>query len=346
MKRHTMERAAALLLAALLTVSLMGCGGGEEKPAAAAAGTQSTYDPLVLSCSEARYEAPARYLYDPEGRVVRKIQEQWDRVTEYTYHSGGNLETERVYDGGILTETREYDTRGNLLRTLQGEERSCAETYTYLYDSQDRLTEKTRLCGSDALEKWKYTYQADGGYCVEHADYIPGNQEWILHCHSLETYSSQGLLLQSEKDMDCMTQVSSLYRVLLDEQGNISRTRQENTYDGVYSMTEFYYENSYDAEGRLIGSDCFYTFQEILPYGTETQRILKEYRYSVSHTYDGSGRKLRERTEYAEGGYVTENTWTYDAEGNLLSYTGLDEYGSEVSEVFAYAPLSTVLLSQ
>lgn len=335
MKRAVLKkRIPALLLAAALILTMTACGSAEGSAAAEAPG-----DRLVLAYAEELYEAPARYLYDSQGRPVRKIQEDWNRVTEYTYHSTGELMEACVYDDGVLAEITQYDTRGNTLRVLYGEERTVEKAYTNSYDDQGRLQEQTCRTGEETLERWAYTYHSDGSYTVEFWDDLLQGNTQIPHCHNVKTYNSEDVLIASETDLDCMTEVSITYNVLPDERGSIARTREDTFFDGVYSMTEYYYEHTYDAQGRIIQSDCYYTFQEIYPDGTET-RVLKEYWDTTYYTYDAAGRKIHERIEYPDTDFFEESTWEYDAQGNLLSH-GNNAIGTAYR--YEYKPLSQVL---
>ena len=100
-------------------------------------------------------------VYDEKGRLIKNIQNDGTRVTEYKYDRNGNLIKEDDYKNGELRSetTREYNERGQLVKetTLEG---SLAFITEYKYDKYGNVVERANG------NQYALTITEYGGYTV------------------------------------------------------------------------------------------------------------------------------------------------------------------------------------
>lgn len=314
-------------------------------------------DPIVLAYSEKTYnertyDAPAEYRYNEAGQMVRKIQEQWNRVTEYEYHDNGALRRETGITDGAVEWINEFDDRGNLVQMMVPDGSGEMVTdcvYTNTYDDLGRLTEvtETRNFQFDdlvvqSLQTTSYHFRDDGSYEVEWYCRNYENGQLFPHCHWKETYDAQGTLLKRVRDLDNTTEIMNVTVYTLDAYGNPVRCSWKHSDDGCEYGSETEYENVYTADGKLSRVRKYkssYRKSESNPAEEQPRELYS----TTDYTYDAEGRVSRETITYSWD-RVVENVWEYDEWGNLIYYRGMPEGDwDEMEERYEYRPLSQVL---
>lgn len=360
-----MKRAIATIMLTVMAVSFPGCGKKQQQPettvpettavqtipseitAAETIPSENTQplpqlaveDRLVLAYEEMLYNAPAEYYYDTQGRPVRKVQAQWNIVTEYEYDGNGTLIRETRLEDGELLDAIEYDAYGNLLAEYMGGfddngdiVPELMEKYENTYDEQGRLLETVQTSlntGTDAVwgVRKLYTYHEDGSYDMEYSDYYDAEGRRYPHCHWIYTYTAEGKRIKVFRDLDDMTELYAASEYSLDEKGNYQTLRLDYEYNGKAEWTDTVYQNSYNAEGQLIRT-------EIMKRSFDgVQETPMAFWQTITREYDDAGRLILETFVYADNGYTKQNIWEYDKAGNLLYFSGEYEDGDDTYDM-------------
>lgn len=271
--------------------------------------------------------------YDPVGDALTFINRR-GQVMNYAYNAAGQVTRQTFNDGSFIDLV--YDARGNLKTVTEPGDKVT----TYTYDAGDRLT-KVLYPQGRFLE---FTYDAAGrrstmtdqlGYVVRYS------------------YDAAGRLFQLH-DTNNVLIVDYQYDVA----GRLSRTNKGNgtftvnTYDAAGQIlsidnhapdgtvnSSFVY--TYDALGRritmsTIDGDWVYGYD---PTGQLTSAVFTPLTGSpvpaqnLQYVYDALGNRIRTIENGVTIEYTTNNlnqytqvgndTFIYDADGNLISRSGL-----------------------
>jgi RHS repeat-associated protein len=288
--------------------------------------TSYTKDGQVSSVTDGNGNKTS-YEYNLLGKLTKTIDGLGNEV-DYTYDPVGNLIEIRQYKGiteatlslmsdasSYTTELdeviikHEYNSNGQLTKEIN----PSGTTVNYVYDKNGNLISKEDEDGYVT----NYTYDSvnnltsiiyDSGKTVSYT-YNPNNQitsmtDWL----GTNTY-----------DLDVLGRINTV----TDYEGRITGYTW-NSRDQKLSMT--YFDGSevkycYDIKGNLLkvidgnGKETSYTYDaldrmvsEVLPNGVKTSR-----------TYDALSRIISETSTRKDGSIIYSNSFTYDAEGNILS---------------------------
>ncbi|MFE9428336.1 DUF6531 domain-containing protein [Kitasatospora sp. NPDC006697] len=278
----------------------------------------------------------ASYSYDPAGRLASATDAMGARVL-YTY-TADNLKLSETFDSYLDTPTSTprqlvlhqytYDPAGNVLSDLAGGTR----TTSYAYDNTNALLSST-VDPSGLNRTASSSYDVAGRLLSSTLSNSTRTET------SSQQYDPVGRLVRAVVHNDATADLVTAYT--RDARGQVltvtdPRGTATATPDPAYTTT-----NAYDALGRLStvtepklsvedGSGAgAVTATPATTRGYDTFGELtdvKDPRGNVTHTtYDGFGR--RAQTTYPtstepNGTQVTPHeSWTYDANGNVLSHT-------------------------
>lgn len=306
--------------------------------------------------------------YDYQGRLLRQRVDGDKYWTEEirTYQDTIELPlsvtfTRKGYSSQIL---RTFDERGNTLTEAYTNSENDWNTTTYTYDDENRLLTESYVSagGSDTLTE--YTYAPHGDILTRHK-YSKGlltnkaeftyNEQNHLTAEDTYFYNENGHVTSYSHSKFTLDDAG---RILADYQTNSggSWVRNEYTYDAAgNTLTQNYSDSggytsaathTYDAAGNLIttvernGADTYRYEYEYDAAGnlcnrtvTDPDGIISEI---VTWLYDPSGKLLEETTAYADGSIETKH-YTYDPQGNLLTYTAPS---AQCTYTYGYTELS------
>lgn len=305
--------------------------------------TTAKPDPLVLAYSAKTDTAPACYYYNEAGQLVRKVQEQWDQVTNYEYHANGTLQTETVIRDGSIYYVTEYDDHGNPVAKHSAGE--LVYSYTNQYDNQGRLVSCTKTAEGESKEVYRYTYDEDGCYELDYMYITFYDGEELVHDQVWRRYSPEGVLVHESWEVADYLPGNKGTIYTLDEHGNLVMKSYQSWSDTTRQRDDTYYEHTYNSKGLVTKTEVTYCGYYMSPeYNTNTDITLKEI---ITYTYDSEGRMIGKNIQNVEGGFTIENVWEYDEAGNLIRFYGLpdDENSWYTEEIRQYKPLSEVLYS-
>lgn len=311
--------------------------------------TTAKPDPLVLAYSEMAYDAPAYYYYNEEGQLVRKVQEQWDFVTEYAYHANGAMKKESVIRNGSTWYVTEFDDHGNPLAEYSAGK--LVYSYSNQYDDQDRLVLCTKTVEGERKDIYQYTYDENGWYEQDYTYITIWNGEESVHDQVWRRYSPEGVLVHESWTVKDYFPISIGTIYTHDDHGNVIMKSYQYWSDTERKRDDTYYEHTYDAKGFVTKTEVsyagFYMDLEHMDdpnahYNSEIP--LKEV---ITYTYDAEGRMTGKYIQSIEHGFTTENVWEYDEAGNLIRFYGVpeEEPTGYTEEIWQYKPLSEVLYS-
>lgn len=285
------------------------CGGGSDK---------------LTRLTDANGNATS-YEYDSLGRLIKET-DPMGNVTTYTYDSKGNVTAKKDANGNTVSfeydslnrllkkiypdgsqEDFAYDTTGNLIAWLSPE-----ESFSYTYDTRNRLTEKTL---HNMAKSIKYEYDVLGRKTAM-IDPENGRTDYV--------YDSAGKL----------TGIS-------DPDGNWATY----TYDAAGRRTGVSYSNgtnaaySYDAAGRLLNITSTGPSGTIVGYQYDYDKVgnrlslLEANGNSTRYTYD----PIYRLTAYDETRPdANKGSFEYDPVGNRLKMILARKYQPGDSRSFAY----------
>ena len=317
-----------------------------EAAEAQAPETTAKPDPLVLAYSEKTDIAPAYYYYDEAGQLVRKVQEQWDQVTNYAYHANGTLQTETVLRDGSIYYVTEYDDHGNPVAEYSAGELVYA--YTNQYDDQGRLESCTKTAEGERKELYRYTYDENGCYELDYTYITFYNGEELVHDQVWRRYSPEGVLVHESWEVADYLPGNKGTIYTLDAHGNLAMKSYQAWSDTTRQRDDTYYEHTYNSRGLVTKTEvtyCGFLMSYDNPeYGYNTDITLKEI---ITYLYDSDGRMTGKHIQNVEDDFTIENIWEYDAEGNLIRFYGVpeDENSWYTEEIWQYKPLNEVLYS-
>lgn len=360
-KRFPYLPAVLILAVGVLTGALL--FGEKEKPAVQPSGdwqmtvqeaapieeTTLNRDPLVLAYSEHTDSAPANYYYNEAGQLVRKVQDQWDQVTEYTYHPNGALKEETVIRSGSSYCVTEFDNYGNPSAEYSGGE--LIYSYANQYDDQGRLILCTKTDDGERKEIFRYTYREDGWYEEEYTYITFSNGEELVHDQVWRCYSPEGVLAHESWEVADYLPGNRGTIYTLDDHGNVVMESYQAWTDTTSQRDDTYYEHTYNSQGLVTKTEVTYCgylmsseYGNSPDFGYNTDMTLKEI---ITYTYDSEGRMTGKKIQNVEGDFTIENVWEYDAQGNLTRFSGVPENSNSwyVEEIRQYQPLSKVLVS-
>ena len=266
------------------------------------------------------YGAQSKTVLSATGGAYKKaatVQELKPGVDDskitYTYDKNGNVITEKTTD--IETKqvwTTQYTyNKNNLVLTIKSTEPdgSVSRNVTYTYDANGRLT---TFGDYDNENYHDYTYD-DKGNLLSDTSFVGGK----VYTKDLYTYTAGGnVFTHITQNADGKKDHEITYNY--DKNGN---TLTEMYYDGAGNSV-WIIDYTYDDKGNML------TATEKDSDGTVT---------GYKYTYSNSGNLLSdEHSTYGKWG-SGKFVYTYDSNGNRLSWTGYDANGKQDSNVYTYA---------
>lgn len=327
------NRTISLLLALVLTMSailpLPSLAAGKE--------------PVVLKSLNDGYDHIS-YRYYEDGSLA--IEENGSDTTVYTYWSNGKPASEKYYSDGELCREIRYDRHGNMELTREITEDGGTRTQVgeAEYDDYGRLKTHRVAGWYDGNGKPEEEYSVETvtvTYADEDSDgpVIPESEvlktvrvkdtyrdESDLHVRREVTrmeYSGGSLRRENVVSLangyglfsgsDSLVEYTTLY----DSHGTEIYNIYIESRGSKYIAIDTTWENKYNSAGQLISRAETYNADTYLTH-----------RYK----YDKAGRLISEVVTDRDdpSGVFTDNAWSYDKKGNLLSYSEkgelLEEY--------------------
>jgi len=318
--------------------------------------TQYTYDLDDNRLTATRYAtAPQLGASASFGSIVQALAGTASHQSVNTYDSFGDLVASQDYEGTVTT--RAYDNLGNLVKETVAAGTSDARTVTTSYDAFGNVISTTDGLGNVVT----YTYDLAGNE-TSMTD-ASGNATWYVYdADNRLVYTIRGVddgtaVKNSlgevfERDYDTFGDVTDTFtysdRIAIGT--GFSPTQSSvaalvNAISGAGVNTDEQVAYTYDLEGNIVGktdanSNSFtYTYDG---FNDRSSSLDNTFEGLMSlYTYDGLGHMTSE----ADGqGTISSSTganeiidpartqaWTYDAFGNMASYTNGDYHTTRYS---------------
>ncbi len=278
---------------------------------------------------------------DPLGNETISAYDGLDRVTKVTQAEGNYREL--VYDdaGNVVTSTSKNSTNTMLARTVTAYDEANRAYKT------EKLAKKADLSTSlgDGLQT-KTIWRDERGSVLEYQDDVCG-------CNLYEyVYDSVGRRVTTKDPMGATDATRNLVLTEYDKNGNVTKTtREDRTQDsGIEASKDIVDERVYDARNRSITrrerTGPSTTLDTVYHYGLRDQ---------VTKTVDDEGNEIR--LEYNEQLWKTKETlengaadvvteYTYDDDGNLVTYKAKNATTGDQSTIYTYDDLDRLVTTE
>lgn len=241
--------------------------------------------------------------YDEHGNITSdsSLGQTYTNTYTNTYDADGNLLTRQAYNPDLFyTESYTYDDHGNVTHydTDLPLESGNVTDWTYTYDDQGRITSKTGYLIGHVAATYTYTY-TDENY-TEESDY------WVYgsRTHTYRTYSPEGVLRKEE--------------VYTQYEGVDEYKTEETSYDyGKPFLTSYYDENGNVTAQKLWNYNVVDQKPQVIALHDVSQLENGFARYEL----DESGSGYYDFGDLAGAESVTNYTYTYDDDGNIIGRT-------------------------
>ncbi|MDF2801268.1 MAG: repeat-associated core domain protein, partial [Anaerocolumna sp.] len=312
-----------------------------------------------------------RYRYYPHGGLLTLVDPE-NNTTTYTYDMYGNLKSETRPDGSILS--YEYDAMDRILREYikeqDGLERSLKKSYAYSIVS-DKKTQKTETIYLDDTQTsttiYVYNYAGreikktapDGGITVTVYN-NNGTINYTTDALGKNTYYAYDGLNRLTQQWTPFSNGKYTYTAInYDKNGNklSESTGLESVAQGAIPATLLTTSYEYDGNNQIInkkdaagGTTAFeYDFNGNII--RETIFMDSNTTQHTEYTYNHLGKPLN-MTRHVQAGdihgnaigslddYLLVTTYTYDADGNVLTMTTPD--GTKTTNEYDYLDRSVI----
>ena len=239
------------------------------------------------------------YTYDEHGNITS--DSGLGQTYTNTYDADGNLLTHQAYNPDLFyTESYTYDDHGNVTHydTDKPLESGNVTDWTYTYDDQGRITSKTGYLIGHVAATYTYTYTDE--------DYTEESDYWIYESrtHTYRTYSPEGVLRKEE--------------VYTQYEGVDEYKTEETSYDyGKPFLTSYYDENGNVTAQKLWNYNVVDQKPQVIALHDVSQLENGFARYEL----DESGSGYYDFGDLAGAESVTNYTYTYDDDGNIIART-------------------------
>lgn len=290
----------------------------------------------ILRIHDDRFHGNVRYSVDyrPDGTMEKRVDNAYgadglqtgEEVILYDDHGNPTSSTWKVFNKVAGSD-----------KTIVGS--SWEITYDNTYDPEGRLTGCFMMNESTGdMEEHAWWYSA-GGEVTHRKDYLTMGR---LSYRETTVTDADGNLQSYVWESSDGYPKHKAEHCLYDGQGNlIYREYTENDITGADNMgtvsgSVTHYTNVYSKEGLLtqtLKTQSSYYYDGVT---METSQVPSH--TSVLYGYDSEGRLISEQFRDVHGNEFYTNTWTYDADGNLVSREDI-EAGTITC---TYARLSTL----
>lgn len=280
------------------------------------------------------------YTYNSNGTLA-SVTDPNGNTTSYQYDSNGNL-TKIVYPAPLGPVSYTYDTLGRVTSMTDGK----GQTTTYSYNARDQVTQITYADGTSVT----YTYDADGNLTAQTdssgtttytynalgqqtGKTLPNGQT-ISYTYDgdgnmLTKTDSGGTVTYGYNAADQLTSVTdpsgAQTTFAYDANGNQTQVAYPNgvtenaTYNGAGQVTQIQATNS---AGTVLTSFGYnYTNPTTSTATNQIYSVTNAAGDTTAYQYDPLNRLAQATQTNASGTVLNSYSWTYDANGNMLSKT-------------------------
>ncbi|MBP3332689.1 MAG: RHS repeat protein [Clostridia bacterium] len=221
-----------------------------------------------------------------------------------------------------MTDNYDYDSNGNLIKTIITDHNENFSVEEYTYDNKGRLINKTLVFSNEHKDVFEYTYDESGRLIKEN-----NVSKRVVEYK----YDDNGNLIEKINE-NILYDSKSTNRYEYDEKGNLIKEFFYNAED----VNEWITDYIYGAGDNLIKKVTTETSSDKREYVNEytydkNGNLIKDYYYAhngymsiAEYTYDDNNNLIKLNTNYNNAStWVKE--WIYDENGNLISYTNIDD---------------------
>ena len=237
------------------------------------------------------------------------IENSYKASMTLTYNDGSSEYTEYYEDSDQIKHSIAYDKYGNIAYEMEYDEQGNTISYKgYQYGS--------------LVNETTYTYNSDN--LVLKAEFV--NYSYPEETSTTESvYDGNGNMTQSvSRDVD--GNITYSFEAEYDAAGNeIREVTKTPDYDTGEITQESVCEYTYDEHNQILQSYYY--------VNSYTEGITYEYVTNYEREYDAQGNVISCKTTYPDdAGYYEEETYQYDASGNITYQTyyevNFDDYGT------------------
>ena len=232
--------------------------------------------------------------YNADGALTDYTFTQNGYTRTNTYDEHGNITSDSILD---QTYVNTYDEDGNLL-TRQAYNPYLFYTESYTYDDQGRITSKTGYFMGEVAGTYTYTYTDE--------DYTEESDYWVYgdRTHTYRTYSPEGVLRKEE--------------VYTQYEGVDEYKSEETSYDYGKPFLMSYYDENGNVTAQKLWN---YNVVDQKPQVITLHDVSRLENGFARYELDESGSGYYDFGDLAGAESVTNYTYTYDDDGNIIGRT-------------------------
>ncbi|MBW4612250.1 MAG: hypothetical protein KME21_03030 [Desmonostoc vinosum HA7617-LM4] len=260
-------------------------------------------------------------------------------TTIYLYNTQSNSIFKEINENNLITERIDSDSDG-IAESVITYNLINDGTTNYAYNSRgNRISETSDYNADGTVDRINtYTYNSQGQLLSKSFDDDADGQPENASIYTYDANSNLVSFLDFIYDDDNNQQISDGIYNTYDDKGNLTASDPYGPY-GEFN-NGFVYNYTYDAKSRVIASsfavdnasgEINILSNTTITYDANGSLLISDTEPTyegggesfISNTYDAKGRltNTSEYNAFERPGGITNSTYSYDAEGNLISIT-------------------------